>query len=196
MPKMDIPIPVTSTSRPHRRWEVRNSRLSLQAVMYIVIRYICMKAASKLTPSPDPHICALAEFRYTLRRFLHFSEEAATAAGIAPQQHQLLLQIAGAPDAATISVGYLAERLALRHHSAVELCNRCEQAGLIHRVSSPTNRRSVMVTLTRQGNRILRDLSANHARELNELGPRLVATLRTLTKLDTSRNTQQGGGLG
>jgi DNA-binding MarR family transcriptional regulator len=143
-----------------------------------------MPATSITTSPPDPHIRALAEFRYTLRKFLHFSEEAAAAAGIAPQQHQLLLQIAAAPEAALTSVGYLAERLALRHHSVVELCNRCEQAGLIHRTPDPASRRSVLLNLTPQGNRVLRSLSADHARELNEFGPKLVAVLRAITKLN------------
>jgi DNA-binding MarR family transcriptional regulator len=129
-----------------------------------------------------PNIQALAEFRYTLRRFLHFSETAATAAGIAPQQHQLLLQIAGAPAHHAVSVSYLAGRLALRHHSVVELCNRCAEAGLIHRTHSPENRRIILLQLTPAGSRILHTLSASHARELNELGPRLVATLGTLTQ--------------
>jgi DNA-binding MarR family transcriptional regulator len=137
------------------------------------------------TPSTqiaETHIIALAEFRYTLRRFLHFSEEATTAAGVAPQQHQLLLQIAAAPAEASTSVGYLAERLALRHNSVVELCNRCEQAGLILRKSDPTNRRTVVLKLTAEGNRVLRRLSADHARELNEFGPRLVVALKALTR--------------
>jgi DNA-binding MarR family transcriptional regulator len=129
------------------------------------------------------HIRVLAEFRYSLRKFLHFSEEAATAAGVAPQQHQLLLQVAGAAEGESTSVSYLAERLALRHNSVVELCNRCEQGGLILRKSDPTNRRTVVLKLTAEGNRVLRSLSADHARELNEFGPRLVASLHALTKL-------------
>ena len=143
----------------------------------------------------DPRIRALAEFRYTLRQFLHFSEAAAIAAGLAPQQHQLLLQIAGAPDGASISIGYLAERLALRHHSVVELCNRSEQAGLIRRTSNPADRRTVVLTLSPQGKRILRHLSADHVRELHDLGPKLVATLRPLTKADISEDTQHEGEL-
>jgi DNA-binding MarR family transcriptional regulator len=159
-----------------------------------VFRYINqMPPPPTKTPLPDPHIQALAEFRYTLRRFLHFSEEAAAVAGIAPQQHQLLLQIAGAPDAALISVGYLAERLALRHHSVVELCNRCEQAGLIHRAPDPENRRSVLLHLTAQGYRVLRKLSADHARELDEFAPRLVASLRVLTGFKPAAATRRAG---
>jgi DNA-binding MarR family transcriptional regulator len=126
-------------------------------------------------------IRALAEFRFTLRKFLHFSEEAATRLGLMPQQHQLLLQIAGAPEGTVTAVGYLAERLALRHHSVVELGNRCEEAGLIVRKRDPDNRRHVVLKLTAEGNRTLRRLSEDHTRELNELGPQLVAALKTFT---------------
>ncbi len=127
----------------------------------------------------EPSICALAEFRFTLRQFLHFSEEAATRVGLTPQQHQLLLQIAGAPRGTVTAVAYLAERLALRHHSVVELGNRCEEAGLILRTSDPDNRRHVVLKLTTEGSRILRRLSADHTRELSELGPQLLAALKT-----------------
>lgn len=126
-------------------------------------------------------IGSLAEFRFTLRRFLHFSEEAATRAGLAPQQHQLLLQIAGAPEGTVTAVGYLADRLALRHHSVVELGNRCEEAGLIVRKRDPHNRRQVVLKLTPEGSRILQELSADHSRELNELGPQLIQALKTFT---------------
>lgn len=124
-------------------------------------------------------IRALAEFRFTLRRFLHFSEEAAGRVGLKPQQHQLLLQIAGAPVGTVTSVGYLAERLALRHHSVVELGNRCEEAGLIERKRDPENRRHVVLQLTEEGNRVLRRLSRDHSRELNELAPQLLDALKT-----------------
>ncbi len=129
----------------------------------------------------ERRIQELAEFRFALRRFLHFSEEAATRVGLTPQQHQLLLQIAGAPKGTVTAVGYLAERLALRHHSVVELGNRCEEAGLIVRTSDPENRRHVVLKMTAEGNRLLRKLSSDHARELNELGPQLAAALKALT---------------
>jgi DNA-binding MarR family transcriptional regulator len=92
---------------------------------------------------PIPH---LADFRYALRRFLHFSEQAATNVGLTPQQHQLLLQIAGASEAPTIA--FLAERLALRHHSVVELIDRCEEAGLILRRRAAHDRRLITLDLT------------------------------------------------
>lgn len=125
-------------------------------------------------------IHALAEFRFTLRQFLHFSEEAAARVGLAPQQHQLLLQIAGAPAGTVTAIGYLADRLALRHHTVVELSKRSEEAGLLVRMRSPQNRRQVVLELTPAGRRILRRLSVDHTRELKELGPQLVRALRSI----------------
>lgn len=124
-----------------------------------------------------------------LRRFLHFSEEAATRKGLLPQHHQLLLQIAGAPTGAGPSIGYLADRLTLRHHSVVELANRCEQAGLLTRRQNPDNRRQVLLGLTASGRSILNALSAAHACELNELGPHLIELLQRLTS--TSRSPRK-----
>lgn len=129
----------------------------------------------------NPSLQSLADFRYLLRKFLHFSEEAAAHTGLAPQQHQLMLQIAGAPAGVATSIGYLAERLSLRHHSVVELSARCESLGFIARGHSPADRRVVMLRLTASGNRLLRTLSQAHARELNELAPQLIRSLKTLS---------------
>ena len=85
------------------------------------------------TSVPVTRLRTLAEFRHRLRLFLQFSENAAQKLGLQPQQHQLLLQIAGAPDGTATTVGYAAERLGLRHNTAVELSNRSEEAGLIRR---------------------------------------------------------------
>ena len=82
------------------------------------------------TPGPDLLLRTLAEFRYELRRFLHFSECAALDAGLQPQQHQLLLQVAGAPQDTAVTISYAAERLGLKHNSAVELVDRSEREGL------------------------------------------------------------------
>ena len=124
---------------------------------------------------------ALAEFRYALRNFLHFSEEAATRVGLQPQQHQLLLQIAGAPEGTVTSIGYLAERLALRHNSLVELAGRCEEAGLVARRHDEQDRRVVVLKLTPAGSRVLHKLSEDHVRELHELAPSLIEALTALT---------------
>jgi DNA-binding MarR family transcriptional regulator len=119
----------------------------------------------------------LAEFRYELRQFLQFSEGCSAEAGLHPQQHQLLLQLAGAPDEVETTVSYAAERLGLRHHTVVELSKRCEDAGLIHRNQDPNDRRRVQLEVTAKGHRILRTLSEDHERELYELAPRLIGAL-------------------
>ena len=119
----------------------------------------------------------LAEFRYELRRFLQFSEGCAAEAGLHPQQHQLLLQLAGAPDEVETTVSYAAERLGLRHHTVVELSKRCEEAGLIHRDQDMNDRRRVQLRVTAKGLRVLRILSENPAQELYELAPRLIGAL-------------------
>jgi DNA-binding MarR family transcriptional regulator len=138
---------------------------------------ICM--ALKVKPN-ETQIQALAEFRYILRKFLRFSEEAAARSGLTAQQHQLLLQIDGAPADTLTTIGYLADRLSLRHHSVVELGDRSEEAGLLIRRRGPDDRRCVVLELTNAGARVLRDLSADHARELTELGPQLVQALKAI----------------
>jgi DNA-binding MarR family transcriptional regulator len=122
----------------------------------------------------------LAEFRHQLRLFLHFSEAAAAKFGLQPQQHQLLLQIAGRPEGVAATVGYVAERLGLRHNSVVELSMRCEEAGLIRRTHGDNDRRCVLLELTPKGLRTLEALSLDHARELNELAPQLIRTLTAI----------------
>ncbi|WP_158793549.1 MarR family winged helix-turn-helix transcriptional regulator [Granulicella sp. L60] len=124
----------------------------------------------------------LAQFRYVLRQFLHFSEGRATAAGLHPQQHQLLLHIAGAPDGVETTVSYAAERLGLRHNSVVELCNRCENAGMIRRTHDDADRRIVILELTTEGQRLIHLLSRDHERELSELVPTLIKSLTQIRR--------------
>ncbi len=115
----------------------------------------------------------LAEFRYLLRRFLAFSEEAAVAAGLTPQQHQALLAIKGWPGRNHITAGELAERLGVRHHSTVGLLDRLESKALIRRAPNRADRRQVFVRLTPGAERILADLSRAHRDELERLSPLL-----------------------
>jgi DNA-binding MarR family transcriptional regulator len=129
---------------------------------------------------PDTLIRTLAEFRFEMRRFLHFSESAALQAGLQPQQHQLLLQVAGAPDATTVTIAYAAERLGLKHNSTVELVDRSEREGLLTRAADPDDKRRAILMVTRKGNQILDRLSGDHARELNVLAPRLVQALENI----------------
>jgi DNA-binding MarR family transcriptional regulator len=138
----------------------------------------------------------LAEFRYRLRGFLHFSEQAATAAGLQPQQHQLLLQIAGAPAGAVPTIAYAAERLGLRHNSVVELANRSEDEGLLERVSDEVDARRVLLRVTPRGNRVLHKLAAHHRSELEIMGPALIEVLTAIastTVPQPSLPAAQGG---
>lgn len=112
---------------------------------------------------------ALSEFRYQLRRFLHFSEAAANAEGLTPLQYQLLLHIKGCPGSESMTVGQLAERLQSQHHGTVALISRCESAGLVTRSPGKTDRRQVNVTLTPRGEECLRRLAELHRAELRSL---------------------------
>lgn len=114
---------------------------------------------------------ALAEFRYQLRRFLDFSEKAARKAGLTPRQHQALLVIKGYRHGEPISVGDLAERLIIHHHSAVELANRLVDRGFVMRLQDEKDQRRVLLCLTEQANGCLAELSGAHLDELAQIGP-------------------------
>ena len=120
----------------------------------------------------------LAEFRHVLARFLAFSAEAAQAAGLAPRQHQALLAIKGSPGGAPITVGDLAGRLVIRHHSAVELVDPMVSSGYLRRRTDPSDRRRAILILTPAGERVLAELSAAHRAELRRIAP-LLGTLVT-----------------
>jgi DNA-binding MarR family transcriptional regulator len=122
----------------------------------------------------------LASFRHALREFLHFSEEAAIAAGIPPQQHQAMLAIRGFQHDGSLTVGELAERLKIRHHSAVGLVNRMVADGLALKLHAPHDRRQVLVRLTARGAGRLETLSAAHKAELARVGPALRQILTQL----------------
>jgi len=144
-----------------------------------------MSSTLSIDASSASLLQALAEFRYQLRSFLQFSEQAATEHGIRPRQHQLLLQIAGIQEGRTATINYLAERLALRQNSVVELADRSEAEGLVRRREDPEDRRRVVLTVTPKGMRMLDALSDSHARELDEFGPQLI---RGLDRIKTARN--------
>lgn len=123
---------------------------------------------------------ALAEFRYQIRRFLHFSEQAARDAGIEPQQHQLLLALKGLPEGRQATIGELAERMQLQHHSTVELVNRLAERGFVQRCRDEGDQRRVLVSITEKGEEILRELSFEHRAELRTSGPALARALNAL----------------
>lgn len=134
-------------------------------------------------PQPDVSLAdyrKLAEFRYRIRQFLHFSEEAARLNSIEPQQHQLLLAIKGLPEGTRPTVTALSSRLCLRHHSTVELINRLVERGAVIRRHSQEDRREVLVELTPHGEHLLSMLSVLHWEELQNSGPALSEALHAV----------------
>jgi DNA-binding MarR family transcriptional regulator len=115
----------------------------------------------------------LLRFRTGLRRFLRWSAEQAAAAGLTPAQHQLLLAVRGHPDPRGPTVGDVAGYLLLRHHSAVELIDRAQAAGLLERHADRDDSRTVRLRLTRSGRKRLDTLTAAHLEELARLEPEL-----------------------
>jgi DNA-binding MarR family transcriptional regulator len=111
----------------------------------------------------------LAAWRYALRRFLSTSEAITRSAGVSPTQYQLLLFIRGFENGLP-SIADLAERLQIRHQSAVGLIDRCVAAGLVRRRRDPANRRRVLVGTTAKGAGLLRRLAAEHFATIESLG--------------------------
>jgi len=112
---------------------------------------------------------SLARFRYALRKFLNAGDAGARDLGLTPQQHQLLLGVAGFNGKGWASIGELAEFLQLRHHSVVGLVDRVVAAGLVERRPNPENRREVEVHLTPSGIETVRALYPHHRRDLHAL---------------------------
>jgi DNA-binding MarR family transcriptional regulator len=136
-----------------------------------------MASASKIKSSDYQ---ALAEFRYQIRKYLRFSEAAARAAGLEPQQHLLLLALKGLPEGTPATVGEMAERLQIQHHSTVELVDRLVQRKYVRRRRDGVDRRQVCLELTARGEDVLQELSGDHADELHTLAPSLINSLRRI----------------
>ena len=139
------------------------------------------KASNQVTVSPSDYR-ALADFRCELGRYLSLSDQAARSAGLQPGQYRLLLILKGLPEDIEPTIGNLAKRLALRHHSTVELVDRMEKRGLISRERNEQFRSFVFVRITPKGETILRKLVASRKVELQKAGPILVQALNTLLK--------------
>jgi len=138
-----------------------------------------------------PNFKAMAELRYQIRCFLRFSENAARQAGIEPQQHQLLLAVKGLPEEAKPTIGVLAERMQLQHHSTVELIDRLVERGFLLRLRATDDRRQVLVKLTRDGEEFLQTLALHHLQELQTVGPKFVKVLQSLitkSRLTTNKS--------
>ena len=112
----------------------------------------------------------LLELRNGLRRFLRWSEERARAGGLTAAQHQLLLAVRGHPGPGPPTVGDVAEHLLLRHHSAVQLVDRAERAGLVRRDRDHEDHRRVRLSLTDEGDAVLASLAVQHLEELSRVG--------------------------
>lgn len=138
---------------------------------------------TKHTPIQKSEYEALADFRYALRQFTRFSEQAAKKAGLTPQQHQALLAIMGFPDREQITIGELAERLHIQHHSAVGLVDRLVAQELVIRLPDTADRRQVYIRLSTHGQSLLQKLSAAHREELRRLGPQLRTLLEKIGSL-------------
>jgi len=121
---------------------------------------------------------ALAEFRYQIRNFLSFSDEAVHAAGLERAQYQLMLAIKGMPEGLRPRIREVANRLHVQHHSAVELINRLEAGGFVRRERAEDDRREVLLALTPKGEKVLSELALHHHEELQDAAPKLVAALR------------------
>ncbi len=143
----------------------------------IAARYNC--GMKKLTRSDYQ---ALAEFRYQIRMFLHFSEQAVQAAGLERGQYQLMLAVKGMPEGVRPRIRDLAHRMQIQHHSAVELINRLEAGGYIRRDRAEEDRREVLLTLTTKGEKVLAELALHHHEELQSAAPGLVAALRRVMR--------------
>jgi DNA-binding MarR family transcriptional regulator len=125
---------------------------------------------------------ALAESRYQIRRFLHFSEQIARNAGLEPRQHQMLLAIKGLPSGVRPRIAELAERLQIQHHSTVELTNRLAAGGYVRRQRGRQDRREVLLALTPKGEKILQEMALHHWEELRTAGPALISALSRVVR--------------
>jgi DNA-binding MarR family transcriptional regulator len=132
---------------------------------------------------------ALAELRYRIRIFLKEGDSAARAAGLEPQQYLMLLAIRGLPEESPAKIQTLADRLALKHHSAVELLDRLEQRGLVKRSRSKEDRRQVLVSLLPRGQKVLERVVSQRIGELRATGRQLVKAIDALLRDgNTDRN--------
>lgn len=136
--------------------------------------------AKRAEPQLPPKLAEIAEFRYQLRKFLNFSETASEEAGISAQQYQLLQAVAVVPAGQECSISYLAERMVVRHNTAVELVDRAERSGLVERVADESDHRRSLVRITDKGGEMISRLIGPHLAEIEANGPDLIRTLQRL----------------
>jgi DNA-binding MarR family transcriptional regulator len=141
---------------------------------------MAVRAGKRSRSLPGVDYETLAELRYHIRFFLRTREEAARAAGVEPQQYLLLLQVKGVERDRPATIGALAERLQIRHHSTVQLVDRLVERGMVRRRRSESDRRGVVVEVTPRGEAVLRRLALYSLTELRTAGPALASTLTRL----------------
>lgn len=151
-----------------------------------------MVKGKTIKPLIETEYMALAEFRYQLRRFLRHMEEEVRQLGVNPQQYQLLLAIRGLPREQEPTISRLAERMQLNHNSMVELVDRCEERHLLKRVRSGMDRRQVTLSITSEGESLLRRLGGAARQELRNIGPLLVESVLRLTQESQRRKAGPG----
>ena len=139
----------------------------------------------------DEDYRALAEFRYEIRKFLIVSERIACSAGIQPQQYMMLLALRGLPRDQEPTIVVLAERLQLRHNSAVELVNRLAQRGLVRRVRSESDSRKMLIRLTATGEALIEKLVMKRFDELVASQPVLVKALNRIITVARNRSAMK-----
>ena len=126
---------------------------------------------------------SLATFRYAMRKFLNFSKRALAAeAKLTPEQYEALLALKAFSGEMGLTMTQLSERLQVKHHTAVSLVDRMEQANLVRRTSGVTDRRVVFVRLTPAGSRILAKVAVLHRREMRIRSPEMIEALLRLRK--------------
>jgi DNA-binding MarR family transcriptional regulator len=155
-------------------------------VKYIALRYTKNVAAEITTDEYR----ALAELRYRIRHFLREGDAVAQSAGLEPQQYLLLLTIRGLPAGEEATIRTLADRLALKHHSAVELIDRLEARGYVRRTRGRDDRRRVLVSLLPRGERLLEDVVRQRINELRSYGHDLVRAIDQLLQKTRKSGTR------
>lgn len=132
-------------------------------------------ASNRLAPL---ELKRLSEFRFQLRSFLHFSQEAAEAVGLRAKQYQLLLAVSGMPAGEEPTIAAVAGRLLLKHNSTVELVDRMMEQGLLRRVHDPVDHRRILLRVSGRGEQLMQSLASFHLEELGTTGPALLQSLR------------------
>jgi DNA-binding MarR family transcriptional regulator len=158
-----------------------------QVEIYIALRYSCSMAKEITTAEYQ----ALAELRYRIRKFVGEGDAVARAAGLEPQQYLLLLAIRGLPEGVEATIRTLADRLALKHHSAVELIDRLEAHGYVRRSRSRDDRRSVFVALLPRGEKLLEQVARDRIGELRASGTAFVNAISALLEDGGSSRTRK-----